>query len=194
LESLIKSYQTKGYQFVSINDVLRHIEGEYLHEKFVCITLDDGYYDNYEIAYPIFKKYHVPFCIYIATTYVDGDFTPRSDSPRALTTESLLQLSLDPLCTIGAHTASHVDLSQLNTDEQKREIEDSVNLLGKLLGKKIVHFSTPYGAYDEQTLELLKSAGIQSNTFAWGGPLRVGDKYDKYLIPRIIIEEDKKTN
>ena len=40
-------------------------------KRFVCITFDDGYRDNLDFAYPVLKKYQVPFAIYVATGFTD---------------------------------------------------------------------------------------------------------------------------
>lgn len=37
----------------------------------VLLTIDDGYLDNYEIAYPILKQYGVPAVIFLATGFLD---------------------------------------------------------------------------------------------------------------------------
>jgi peptidoglycan/xylan/chitin deacetylase (PgdA/CDA1 family) len=47
------------------------IEGDY-GKPFVCFTFDDGYRDNLEYAYPIFKRHNLPFTIYVPTDYADG--------------------------------------------------------------------------------------------------------------------------
>lgn len=39
----------------------------------VCITVDDGYSDFYDVAYPILKRYQVPASFYVTTGFVDGD-------------------------------------------------------------------------------------------------------------------------
>ena len=42
-----------------------------LRRHFVCLTFDDGYRDNLEYAYPMFKQYQAPFAIYVATSFPD---------------------------------------------------------------------------------------------------------------------------
>ena len=38
---------------------------------FVCFTFDDGYVDNYQYALPIFKKYNIPFTVYVTTGLIE---------------------------------------------------------------------------------------------------------------------------
>ena len=72
LEQTILKYQSAGYRFVSLDEVQRQVENrKHNRRKFVCFTLDDGYADNYEYAYPVFKKYYCPFAVYVTTDYPD---------------------------------------------------------------------------------------------------------------------------
>jgi peptidoglycan/xylan/chitin deacetylase (PgdA/CDA1 family) len=73
LEELILKYQKLNYDFISLDELYqRHKNGTIKDKKFVCFTFDDGYIDNYEIAYPILKKFNCPFAIYITTDFPDG--------------------------------------------------------------------------------------------------------------------------
>ena len=62
----------KRYNFVSLKhyaDVLRGIRDN-LPPNSIILTIDDGYWDNYEFAYPILKKYSVPATIFLATDFI----------------------------------------------------------------------------------------------------------------------------
>jgi len=75
LEQTILNYKSAGYKFVSLDQVQSMVERKKRHwrflPKFVSFTLDDGFVDNYEQAYPVFKKYNCPFTIYVTTNYPD---------------------------------------------------------------------------------------------------------------------------
>jgi peptidoglycan/xylan/chitin deacetylase (PgdA/CDA1 family) len=38
----------------------------------VVVTVDDGYRDVYEVAFPVFRDHHIPAMIYVTTGFVDG--------------------------------------------------------------------------------------------------------------------------
>ena len=76
LEKTIQYLMKENYEFVSMDTVYDRLQGECGGRKFLAFTFDDGYADNLTYAYPIFKKYNVPFTIYVATSYPDGQLTP----------------------------------------------------------------------------------------------------------------------
>lgn len=52
----------------------------------------------------------------------------------------------EPLCTIGAHTVHHYELSKLSPEQARREIEESVNVIEAQFGKRPEHLSYPIGS------------------------------------------------
>lgn len=57
--------KTNGYQPVSLTQLIDFAEqGTPLPENPVVITFDDGYYSNYQYAYPILKEYDFPATIF----------------------------------------------------------------------------------------------------------------------------------
>ena len=182
LEQVISKYLKNGYTFVPIDSVFNA-------HRFVCLTFDDGYRDNYTTALPILKRLGIPFAIYISTNFIDNKqpmwWYP--DQQLGLSLEELRTLDREPLCTIGAHTLSHPRLDTLTVIEQQKEIVESKVILEQWLGHPIQHFSYPHGAYNDDTLSIVKSAGFRSALCAWGGTVRRG--YNPHLLNRIELRQ-----
>jgi len=70
-EQTILFFQKRGYVFYSLDQLYESLVRGSFPEKFVVFTFDDGYRDNFTVAYPILKKYSVPFIIYITTNFPD---------------------------------------------------------------------------------------------------------------------------
>ncbi len=71
LEQTILFFKKRNFQFISIDELPEYLI-ENSSRKFVIFTLDDGYKDNLLHAYPVFKKYAVPFTIYITNNFING--------------------------------------------------------------------------------------------------------------------------
>jgi peptidoglycan/xylan/chitin deacetylase (PgdA/CDA1 family) len=73
LEHLIVALRTSDIDLVSLDEAHQRLtEGDF-GRRFAAITLDDGYRDNKEFAWPIFKAHDAPFAIYIPTSFMDRD-------------------------------------------------------------------------------------------------------------------------
>lgn len=72
LDQVIRQVRSSGFQVISLDEAhFRLTEGEY-GQPFVCFTFDTGFRDTLEYAYPIFKRYELPFTVYVPTDYPDG--------------------------------------------------------------------------------------------------------------------------
>lgn len=190
LKLTIETYRKQGHRFVSIDEACDIISKGRTNHPFVCLTFDDGYQDNYDIAYPILKQLEVPFAIYVTTGFIDNR-NPMWWYPNeqlGISIEPLKTLDADPLCTIGAHTISHPKLDTLSPEEQTREIVQSCQELEILLGHPILHFSYPHGAYNVDTLKIVSDCHFISALCAWGGNIRKGDA-TLLELPRIELKE-----
>ncbi len=199
LEQTILEYRQMGYVFVSISEVLRRMGGWDLFslppslrrgkKRFACITFDDGYQDTYDIAYPLLRRLEVPFAVYVATGFIDNRMPMwwYAGERLGIDTESLKALDADPLCTIGAHTVSHPRLDTLSLDDQQKEIAHSRQELEALLGHPVHHFSYPHGAYNADTLAIVKQQSFRTALCAWGGTVRRGA--NPLTLPRIELRQ-----
>ena len=71
LEDVIRYLRRSRLDLVSLDEMHRRLTAREPGRRFVCITIDDGYRDTLEWAYPILKKHQVPFCVYIPTSFPD---------------------------------------------------------------------------------------------------------------------------
>lgn len=67
LAAAILRIREAGFEIISICEFDERMQARTFENPFVVITLDDGYRDNYDYAYPVFLEHRVPFCIYLCT-------------------------------------------------------------------------------------------------------------------------------
>lgn len=76
LERLIEEYRQKGFSFVAIDEMVGDLHRrpwDLRRKKRVNISFDDGFRDVYDYAFPILKRHHIPFTIYVVGSFPDGD-------------------------------------------------------------------------------------------------------------------------
>jgi len=191
LEQTILDYRQKGYTFIKIDElpIFNFQFSIFNSSRFVCLTFDDGYQDNHDIAYPLLKHLEVPFAVYVTTGFIDNRLPMwwYPGEQLGISSESLKCLNADPLCTIGAHTISHPRLDTLSLDDQQKEITQARQELETLLGHPVHHFSYPHGAYNADTLTIVKQQSFRTALCAWGGTVRRGA--NPLTLPRIELRQ-----
>ncbi len=65
-------YLKRHYRIVSMQELITGLRDRSVSERAIVITFDDGFRDNYEIAWPILRKYDVPATIFLCTDGVDN--------------------------------------------------------------------------------------------------------------------------
>jgi peptidoglycan/xylan/chitin deacetylase (PgdA/CDA1 family) len=71
LEVVVRQLRQSDVDIISLDEMHRRLTMGKFPRRFVCLTFDDGYRDNLEFAYPILKKYDVPFTVYVASHFAD---------------------------------------------------------------------------------------------------------------------------
>ena len=70
LDMLISRHLSARYEFVAIDDIVD--SNSWIPRKRINISFDDGFHDIYDFAFPVLKKYNVPFTIYLTTDFPEG--------------------------------------------------------------------------------------------------------------------------
>ena len=70
-ERVIRRLRRSRTDLVSLDEMHRRLTQGDFSRRFVCVTFDDGYRDTLQFAYPVLKKYNVPFAVYVATSFAD---------------------------------------------------------------------------------------------------------------------------
>lgn len=121
----------------------------------IAVTFDDGYRDNFSVAYPMLCELGIPFTIFVVSDFI------RSGDPIYLRPEELRELAADPLVTIGAHGKSHRRLTDLDAREVQAELGESRAYLEDLIGRPVETMSYPHGAVNERVRQAVVEAGYK---------------------------------
>ena len=71
LDGLLRRLARARIDVVSLDEMHRRfIDGDF-RRRFICLTFDDGYKDFLRWAYPLLRKYKMPFAMFIATSFPD---------------------------------------------------------------------------------------------------------------------------
>jgi peptidoglycan/xylan/chitin deacetylase (PgdA/CDA1 family) len=81
------------------------------------------------------------------------------DTYRTMGSAEILELSLNPLFTIGSHSNKHIPLSGKNEADQYVQLKISKEILEKITGNTIPDLAFPDGSYDETTIKLAIDLG-----------------------------------
>jgi peptidoglycan/xylan/chitin deacetylase (PgdA/CDA1 family) len=161
-EAQMEYLARNGYRVLPLADLPAFLQGrEPLPQKTVIITIDDGYRSNYDIAFPILRKYGFP-----ATVFLYSDFVGASD---AMTWAQMREMVGSGLIEVQPHSKTHANLTLRlpgETDAKyreriRREIEAPTSLIKDRLGLAAVSFAYPYGDVNEMVIELLTQQGTK---------------------------------
>ena len=107
LKAHFQMLKDNGFRVVTLEDLKRYVtEGKDLPEKPVVITFDDGYYGNYEYAYPLLSEFGYPATIFSIGAFVGSDTYKDTGEPiyDHIDENEMAEMVSSGLVTIGSHT------------------------------------------------------------------------------------------
>jgi peptidoglycan/xylan/chitin deacetylase (PgdA/CDA1 family) len=206
-EAQMKELKDHGITVISLQDLLAWKRGEKnIPPRCAVITFDDGYKAQYEVAWPILKKYGYPFTMFIYTEGVRGGSLGGGG---AITWEQLADMR-DNGVDIEAHSATHQDMreghtitlvgpggkktrTKLTGPQYEQWVHNEVvgckELLEQRLGIKVNCFAVPFGNYNDHVKELARNAGYEAMFTVYGQPITFTSAMDS--LGRYAIEANK---
>lgn len=183
LENDFKYIKEKGYRTVTVNDMIKYINGEIqLPEKIIMITFDDGFKSVYKLALPILEKYNIK-AVVAPIGIVTEEYTKNQNTDinySYMTWEELRKISESTYVEVQNHTYNMHNLSKDNKSrsgmkkminesavEYKEALKYDLTKMQQLLLEKSKISSDaimyPYGLYSKDTLDIIKELGFRCN-------------------------------
>lgn len=131
----------ENFNVLPLLDAVDGLENKNLPPRAICITFDDGYADNSEIALPILKKWNLPATFFISTGFIDGGMMWND-----IVIESVRKVSEDML-----------DLSKLELGVYRFEKENDKTFVINNLLQQLKYL--PYQERVEKAKQIAESVG-----------------------------------
>lgn len=181
LEELEKEFQyfkNNNYEVVKLEQIIEKVKNkEAVPSNWVALTIDDSYKSFYDNGLPIFKKYNYPFslAVYVKATQKGyQDFMSWDEVKEA-----------SKYGSISLHSYDHPHLTKLSAQEIKEDTQKGIELFQQHLGYKPSIYVYPYGEYNEQVAQAIKSFGFDAILNQNNGS--VNEKSDVQNINRIAL-------
>ena len=198
-EAQMQMLKDKGITVIGMQDYLAWRRSEKaIPPRCAVISFDDGWKSQYEVAWPIMKKFGYPFTMFIYTEGVQGG---HFGGGQAISWEQLAEMR-DAGVDIEAHSATHQDLrkgydvinkKKTSGPEYEQWLQNEVvgckQLLEQRLGIKVNCFAVPFGNYNEHVKEVARNAGYEAMFTVYGQPLTFNSPLDS--LGRYAIEANK---
>ena len=163
-EMQLKILKFLGYETITFNDLIEIGLENRFDKKYIILTVDDGYKDNYKILYPMLKKYNMKAVIFLVSNLKYNKWTMDSDNEKKfmlMSDEEVREMQESGYVEFGGHTLTHVSLSKVSNEIAEKEIFEDIKITEKRLNKKLNVFAYPYGHRKEETKEIVKRAGYK---------------------------------
>lgn len=169
------------YHVLPMPEIIEKLKkGESLPDKTIGISFDDAFDTVYTIAWPILKKYHFPFTLFVATEPLDRKF-------KGMMTWTQVKDLAEQGITIGDHSVTHGHLAIANTEVLKQEIMGAKQRIYQETGQQPTLFAYPFGEYSQNFRDELVKLGFSAAFTQITGAANANS--DFYLLPRIPLNQ-----
>lgn len=143
--------KNNGYFTLNLEEFKDYIiNNKPVPEKSVLITFDDGYANNYSLAFPILKDNSQNATIAIITDFLNDGFY--------LSKQQILEMQNNGIEFV-SHTTKHQAMNEFSYEDQLKILKDSKNSLESIIGQPVDTFIYPFSKYNNNSKKAVKDAG-----------------------------------
>ena len=173
----LKYLKSRGYQTVTFEDLANNKYKERFNQgnKWVILTFDDGYEDNYTTAFPLLQEYGFKAVIFLLSEakYNSWDVNNKNKPEKRfeLMNDEQIKEMMDYGIEFGIHTKDHPHLNQIPLEEARAQILESKATLEERFKRKFISFAYPYGDLNEEVKAIVKESGVSFAVSTFSGDL-----------------------
>ncbi|TXH86465.1 MAG: polysaccharide deacetylase family protein [Rhodoferax sp.] len=175
-----------GYRGMSMRDLEPYLRGERIG-KVVGITFDDGFQNNLHNALPSLLTNGFTATCYGVSSLVGGSniWDTGKVAEKPLMTRQDWLAWHDAGMDVGSHTQTHANLTKLTAEQAHSQIFASKEELQQLISAEVRHFCYPYGWFNPEHQDMVRSAGYVTATSTRRGRAQPHD--NPYALNRIMV-------
>jgi peptidoglycan/xylan/chitin deacetylase (PgdA/CDA1 family) len=159
----------------------------------VCYSFDDGIKDQYDIAYPMFKKFGFTATFFVIPAYIVTDYAQRPANTKYDNHIDWKQLKIMAAngMEIANHTWTHSKpLTTLNDKQLSEEINKADSAIQANIGIRPVTFAYPWNAFNAHTQAVVLKNHIAAREFQFGIGSRFTTEMGNRWIDGLIEKKD----
>lgn len=180
-ENHIRTLTDGPYTVLPVAEIVDAVRsGRALPDRTIGITIDDAYRSVYTEAFPRLKAAGLPFTLFVSTDAVDKGL------PDFATWDQIREMR-DAGNGVGAHSASHLHMTEADTPTIRADMKRSLRRLTDELGAPPTLFAWPYGEASIAVWNIIEEFGF---TTAFGQHSGVLNKTSRpFYLPRFALNE-----
>ncbi len=142
----------RGYHIVTVEELAeRFTKGESV-DKYIALSFDDGYKNNYTQALPLLEKYHAKGSFFVVNRDIGSPIHMNEAEIKALIKAGM---------ELGSHTMNHVPLTEIDDKYLAWELSSSRYFLKKQFDRYVVRtIAYPNGCYNQHIIEEAQKYGF----------------------------------
>ena len=176
-----------GYRFWGMDDLAQWLRAPgALDGRPVVLTFDDGYADLHAHALSLLTEVGAAATVFLVAARERADWMRRAaQGPLDLLSWEEVREMSEAGMAFGSHGLTHVRLTECDDRRLRAEVADSRKLIEDRLGRRVRHFSYPYGKADRRVVDAVRAAGYETACTTERGAVPAGA--DPLRLPRLTV-------